>query len=431
MAVRQTRADGEASTLGKVSWALYDWANSPFTTLIITFVFAAYFAEGIVGDKVRGQALWGYTLGISGVLIALVSPLLGAVADAGGPRKPWILVFTAVCIAGSASLWYAEPAPEFIVPAMTAVILANLGFEFGIVFNNAMLPDMVPHERIGRWSGWAWGLGYAGGLAALFVGLYGFVLPDTPLLGLSRDGAEQVRVVGPLVALWFLLFAWPLFAFTPDRPRSGLTIGQSVRQGMANLVATARDLRRHGNVLTFIVARIFYADGLATVFGIGGIYAKLQFDMTLTEFMMFGIVLNVTAGLGAAAFAWIDDWLGSKRTIALSLLGLLITAFGAVVVEDVAWFWVWGSLLGIFVGPAQAASRSLMARLAPADLRTEFFGLFAFSGKATAWLGPILAGAVTAATDSQRWGLATVLAFFLIGLVLLFFVREERAESPD
>ncbi len=418
-----------ATLKGLIGWALYDWANSPFTTLIITFVFGAYFSQGIVGDEVRGAELWGYTISISGLVIAVFSPILGAVADAAGPRKPWLLVFAAVCVFGSAMLWYAEPEPDFIVWAMVWVIVANLGFEFGIVFNNAMLPDLVPARRIGRWSGWAWGLGYAGGLVAMVVALIAFVQAETPLFGLDKAAAEHVRVVGPLAAVWFVAFVWPLFVFTPDRPSTGLGLGDKVARGLGTLVETLKNVRRYGNVVRFLIARMIYADGLVTVFAFGGIYAAGTFGMELSEVITFGIVLNVTAGLGAVGFAWVDDWLGSKRTILMALAGLLVTALAAVLVEDVTWFWIWGAALGIFVGPAQAASRSLMARLSPPDLRTEFFGLYALTGKATAFVGPALVAVVTATMESQRWGLSTVLAFFLVGFVLMLTVREERA-SP-
>jgi len=412
-----------------IGWALYDWANSPFTTLIITFVFSAYFSQGIVGDPIRGTELWGYATGVSGLLVAVLSPVFGAVADVGGPRKPWLAAFAALCILGSAMLWWAAPQPAFILWAMVWVVIANAGFELGIVFNNAMLPDLVPSARLGRWSGWAWGLGYLGGLAALVVALFAFVQVETPLLGLAKAEAEHVRIVGPLAALWFLLFMWPLFVFTPDRQSIVLGVKPRIESGLGSLLATFRNLRGHRNVALFLLARAIYADGLATVFIFGGIYAAGTFAMTLAQVIQFGIVLNVTAGLGAASFGWLDDWLGSKRTIVIALVGLLVTGLGAILAQDVLWFWLWGSALGIFVGPAQAASRSLMARLSPPELATEFFGLYALTGKATAWAGPLIAAALTAETQSQRWGLATVLAFFAIGLALLVFVREPSDKS--
>jgi MFS transporter, UMF1 family len=421
-----TDATGErirTSKKGMWGWALYDWANSPYTTVIITFVFGTYFAKGIVGDEVRGQELWGYAASIAGLIIAIGSPVLGAIADAGGPRKPWLAVFTALCIIGSGMLWYAEPDPSFVHWAMFWVIISTVGFEFGIVFNNAMLPDLVAEERLGRWSGWAWGLGYLGGLSAMIIALLGFVQAETPLFGLDKENLEHIRVVGPLVAIWFLAFVWPMFMWTPDKEKSSAGLGEKVSTGFRQLGQTLKSLRHHRNVLRFLIARMIYADGLATMFAFGGIYAAGTFGMELTEVITFGIILNVTAGVGAICFAWIDDWIGSKPTIVFSLLGLTATAFGVIIVEDVSWFWVWGSLLGIFVGPSQAASRSMMARLAPAGHTTEFFGLYALTGKATAFIGPFCVAIVTASMDSQRWGMAVVLVFFVVGLGLLMTVR--------
>ena len=408
---------------GVIAWALYDWANSPFSTLIITFIFGVYFSRAIVGDEVHGQALWGYTVGLSGIAIALLSPVLGAVADAGGRRKPWLAAFTGLCVVATALMWYAEPGRDFVVLAMILVIVANVGFEFGIVFNNAMLPDLVPEARIGRWSGWAWSLGYFGGLAALVIALVAFVQAEAPLFGLDKGAGEHIRVVGPLVALWFVVFCWPLFVYTPDRPRTALPLTVRVREGLRGLSATFRNVRAHRNVMMFLLARLVYADGLATVFTIGVIFAAGTFAMNEAEVVMFGIVLNVTAGLGALGFAWVDDWLGSKRTIMISLIGMLLTGALALAARDVMWFWVAGAGLGIFLGPTQAASRSMMARLSPPELRTEFFGLYAFSGKATAFVGPILAGLVTDLANSQRAGMAAAVAFIAVGLVLLTFVR--------
>lgn len=422
-----------ATLRGRIGWALYDWANSPFTTLIVTFVFAAYFSRGIVGDEVQGQALWGYVAGLAAGLVAILSPVLGAVADAGGRRKPWILVFTGLCVVCSALLWYAEPVPDAVTLAMVLVVLAVVGFEFGIVFNNAMLGDIVEQDRLGRWSGWAWGIGYAGGLAALFVMLFGFIQTDEPWFGVSTENAANVRVVGPLVAVWLAVFAVPLFLFTPDRAASTLPVMPRLKQGMSALGATLRGLTgEHANALRFLIARMIYNDGLVIVFALGGVYAAGRFDMGQAELIQFGIVLNVTAGLGAVAFAWLDDRRGSKTAIVVSLIGLSGAGLGAVMADEVAWFWVWGAVLGIFVGPAQAASRSFMARVAPPELRTEFFGLFALSGKATSFLGPVAAATVTSLSGSQSLGLGTAVVFFVVGLGIMMTVREpERPQGAS
>jgi UMF1 family MFS transporter len=291
-----------------------------------------------------------------------------------------------------------------------------------------MLPDLVAEERLGRWSGWAWGLGYLGGLTAMIIALFAFVQAETPMLGLDKESLEHIRIVGPLVAVWFLAFVWPMFMWTPDRAKSSASLGEKVSSGFSQLGRTLKSLKDHRNVLKFLIARMIYADGLATMFAFGGIYAAGTFGMELSEVITFGIILNVTAGIGAICFAWIDDWIGSKPTIIISLVGLIITAFGVIIVEDISWFWVWGSLLGIFVGPSQAASRSLMARLAPEGQTTEFFGLYALTGKATAFLGPFLVAVVTAGMSSQRWGLAVVLVFFVIGLGLLLTVHDPKRD---
>lgn len=416
---------------GQFAWALYDWANSAFSAVIVTFVFATYFSQGIAADPVTGTAQWGWAMTASGLAIALVSPVLGAIADAGGRRKPWVVAFTLATVAGCFLLWYAEADPAFVLFTLVVVALANLAFEVAGVFYNAMLPEIVSRDYIGRLSGWAWGLGYAGGLACLILALLAFVQTETPLLGLDKARAEHVRITGPLVGLWLLVFSLPMFLLTPDRRSAGLAAGEAIRQGLAQLARTFANARRYRRIGLFLLARMIYTDGLNTLFAFGGIYAAGTFGMDMAEVIRFGILLNVTAGLGALAFAWVDDWLGAKRTILIALIGLLACGTAAVVVEDVLAFWIAGGLLGIFVGPTQAASRSLMARLAPAELRTEMFGLYALTGKITAYVGPFLLGTVTFWTGSQRLGIATILLFFLVGGLLLLPLREgEAAEAP-
>ena len=405
---------------GLVAWALYDWANSAFPTVVITFVFATYFSEGVVGDPERGQSLWGLAMALSGIAVAILAPLVGAVADRSGRRKPWLLFFTLLCLAAGAGLWFVEPDPAFLVLGLVLAGLANLGFEFGTVFYNAMLPDLAPPRLYGRLSGWAWGLGYAGGLACLALTLVLLIQPETPPFGLDKVAAEHVRAIGPLVALWYLAFAWPLFLFTPDRPAVRIGAGEALRAGLAQLWGTLKGLRQHGTILRFLLARLFYTDGLNTLFAFGGIYAAGSFGMNLEEILIFGILLNVTAGLGAVAFAWIDDRVGAKPTIMISLVALVILSSVILLVEGKLWFYVIGSAIGIFIGPAQSASRSLMAHLAPADQRTEMFGLFALTGKVTAFLGPALVALLTAVFDSQRIGMTAILLLFVVGLVVLW-----------
>ncbi|MDX1606488.1 MAG: MFS transporter [Candidatus Competibacterales bacterium] len=411
------------------AWCLYDWANSAFPTVITTFVFAAYFTRTVAETTVAGTSQWGWTMSLVGLLVALSAPLLGAIADFGGRRKPWIAVFTVLCALASAALWWIRPDPAYVALALLLVLAASYAFELGMVFYNAMLPDLAPDDRVGRYSGWGWGLGYAGGLACLGLALAGFVRADAPWFGLSQENAEHLRAMGPLVAVWLLVFSLPLFLFTPDRPATGLAPTEALRRGVAQLLGTFHRIRDYADIARFLLARMLYTDGLNTLFAFGGIYAAGTFGMDFDELILFGIGMNVTAGLGAAAFAWMDDRAGPRPTILLALMALTGLGLVLLVIEDKTLFWLFGLPLGLFVGPAQSASRSLMAHLAPAHLRTEMFGLYALSGKATAFLGPALLALATDLFASQRAGMATILAFFVTGGLLLLTVPASRRKG--
>lgn len=408
------------------SWCLYDWANSAYPTVVTTFVFGAYFTKAVAETPESGTEAWGYAVGFAGLVVALFSPVLGAIADRGGRRKPWLAVLTLTAVVTTAMLWFTLPNPGYVAWALVFVTLSSIAFEFGTVFYNAMLPDLAGPQRVGRVSGWGWGMGYAGGLTCLVIALFGFVSAETPLFGITTEGAAHVRAVMLLTAVWFALFSLPLFLFTPDRPSTGRSATRAVREGLATLRATIRDIRNYDAILRFLIARMLYADGLVTLFAVGGIYAAGTFGMDFGEVVRFGIALNITAGLGALAFAWADDWIGAKSVIVTSLVALIGLGMGALVVETKTGFWIIGMALGVFVGPAQAASRSMMARLAPEDLRTEMFGLYALSGRATSFLGPIAFGFATGFFDSQRAGMATILVFLIAGLLLLIPVKEPR-----
>lgn len=413
------------------SWALYDWANSAFFTIILTFVFAQYFSVSVIQDEVAGTRAWGNIVGIAGVVIAILAPILGAIADQSGRRKPWLISFTLLCVISSAMLWTVTPDQSQFWTAALWVGLGTLGAEFAFIFYNSMLPDLARPERTGRWSGWAWGLGYVGGIASLVVALYGFIEADGTIFNLDRDAAEHVRATFVLVAVWYLVFALPAFFFIPDRPSTGLGLGAATRAGLAQLKQSIAHVRQYRDIVRFLIARMLYTDGLATIFTFGGVYAAGTFNMSPTEVLQFAIALNVTAGLGALGFAWIDDALGGRNTILLSLMGLGCSAFAILVVDGATAFWIWGMILGIFVGPLQSASRSHLARVAPPHLQTQMFGLFAFSGKATAFAGPLLVGWVTSVTDSQRWGMSTILLFLLIGFVLMLKVPATEARKAE
>lgn len=415
-----------AGPAARAAWCLYDWATQGFPTVITTFVFAAYFTNAVRPDA-AGPTLWTWMMGTSALAVALTAPILGAIADRNGRRKPWIGAFTAVCIAGSALLWWVEPEAEFAALALVLVGIANFAFEMANVFYNAMLRDLVPPTMIGRLSGWGFGAGYIGGVVCLLVALFALIQPDPPLFGLDAEAREPVRATALLVAGWFVVFCIPFFVLTPDRPAGHVPPGRAVREGLATLLRTFRTIGHFRVIVRFLIARLFYVDGLTTLFAVGGIYAEREIGMSFDEIILFAVGLNVTAGIGAVGFGWVDDRIGPKRTVLISLVCLILLGSAILLDTSKAWFWAFALPLGVFFGPVQSASRSIMARLAPDHLQNEMFGLFALSGKATAPLGPWVFGIAAAlAGGALRPAMATIIAFFVVGLVLLLFVRDER-----
>ncbi|MFV3074644.1 MFS transporter [Niveispirillum fermenti] len=429
-------------------WCLYDWAMSAFNTVIGTFVFSVYFTKGVAADAQSGSADWAVMLGLSGLAIALLSPVLGAIADRGGPIKPWLGGFTALAVLGSALLWFIRPDPAYALPALLLVGIASTAFELANVFYNAQLPVIAPKSHLGRVSGWGWGVGYLGGLVCLILCLVLLLQADPPLFGWI-DSAESapVRATSVLVAVWYAVFALPLFLLVPDRPRvAGRRAMDAVREGLSTLGRTLRQLPAHGNTLRYLIASALWRDGINTITAFGGIYAGIVFGMVEQQLILFAILLNVAAGLGAIGFAWADDRMGAKPTLIISLLGLIATGLAMILVGTGWWGWApvlalplpldftpdqqWllllGMGLGIFFGPAQAAARSMMARLAPKGLETEFFGLYALTGRAVGIIGPLAYAAAVSLMETQRAGMATVILLFLLGLGLLLTVREQR-----
>jgi MFS transporter, UMF1 family len=406
------------------AWALYDWANSAFPTVVSTFVIAAYFTQGIAPDAATGQAQWGWMQALAGFGIAALSPVLGAVADAGGRRRAMLGLCTVGMVAATACIWFARPDPAWTVWALVCVGLGTLFFELATVFYNAMLPELAPPDRIGRLSGLAWGLGYAGGLACLLAALLLLVRPDPPLFGLDRSEAEPVRATALLTAGWIALFGWPvLFALpAPRGPKPGW--GEAARAGLREIGGVLRALPERPALARFLLARLFYTDGLNTLFAFGAIYAAGVFGMGFEEILLFGIALNVTAGLGAAGFGLVEDRVGSRRVVLAALCAMIACGAGLLLVEGRAAFWALALALGSVMGPAQSASRALMARMAPPGEEAAHFGLFALSGRVTGFLGPAVLAAVTQATASQRAGMATVLVFLGAGAGVLATVKE-------
>lgn len=439
-------------------WIMFDWATQPFFSLVLTFVFAPYFAAHLAADPVAGQAEWGYATAAAGLVIAALSPVLGSIADAGGGRKPWIAGFSILLVAGSTALWWAAPSVDGAVAlALVAFAVATIGAEFATVFNNAMMPGLVEDGRLGRLSGTGWGVGYIGGLVSLVL-MLGLMVADAntgrtlfglaPILGLDPATHEGDRAAGPFSALWYVVFVLPLFLFTPDTPRR-LPLRRAVGEGLGNLGATLRDLRRHANTLRFLLANMVYKDGLAALFAFGGIYAAGIFGWTTTELGVFGILIIVAASIGALAGGRLDDRIGPKKVILGSLAVLVVASLGILSIDrdHVAFviavtpgagealfagagekvYLLLGAAIGAVSGPLQAASRTLMVRISPPEKLTEFFGLFALSGKVTSFAGPVLVASLTALSGSQRIGISVLVVFFAVAIWVMAPVRSDRS----
>mgnify|MGYP003313693167 CR=1 FL=1 len=444
-----------ASRLGRLSWTMFDWANQPFYTLIMTFVFAVYFSDVFItgGD---GAQKFTLTQTISGILIAVLSPILGSISDLRGNRKRWMGFWSILFVIGMALLWYAYPAaPNGIWLVMFGLILASTAVGFGEVFNNSMITHIETKENMGLLSGLGYGLGYIAGLIGLILFLILFVWPGgetNSLYGLNTSEYEHIRIIGPLCAAWYAFFIIPLFLFTPDTKSNQISILSSIKQGTTNLVNTFIELKNFKNIFIFLIARLFFQDALNALFVIGGIYANQVIGMTLTQVLILGIILNLFAGPSSILGGYFNDRIGSKNVINISLWGLLISGILALSMDQTTIFYfievakfspeverltmgVFNSIsqvvyifvvIGIatFYGPTQTAARALMAKLSPPDKTTEFFGLYAFAGKSTSWLVPGLMSLILIYDNNLRNAMLVIMLFNILGIIMMRFVKE-------
>ncbi|AZO40094.1 MULTISPECIES: MFS transporter [Mesorhizobium] len=438
-----------ASGRGIWGWMFFDWAAQPFFTVVTTFIFGPYFVSRMASDPVTGQIVWGYGIAAAGLAIAVLSPILGSIADQTGPRKPWIAFFAAIKITSLCLLWFATPGSNlFLVVALFS--LASVAAEFSTVFNDSMMPRLVPKSEIGRISNVAWGLGYLGGMIALiFVITCMAGIPETgktiigidPLFGLDPKLGEDARATGPLSAGWYFLFILPMFFFTPDALK-GLPIGPAVREGLAELKVTLGEVRKRSGIFRFLVARMIYQDGVNALLTQGAVFAAAMFGWSITEVGLFGIILNVVAIFGCWIAAYLDTRLGSKAVVLISLgmltiatigiisTGLGYTLFGALPLSiadsgglfgtaaEKAYI-LYGLLIGLAFGPVQASSRSYMARSVTAAESGRYFGIYALAGRATSFLAPFLFSTISFATGSTRLGMAVIILFLGVGMAIL------------
>lgn len=465
--VSSSTGDRVASPIGQVAWAMFDFARIPFILLVTIYVFAPYFANVVVvNDPVRGQAIWGDIQAIAGLVIALFAPFIGAMSDAGGRRKPWIVLFAVLIAIPSALLWYARPAGQGLTIFETGalVAIASVAFEFASVFYNAMLPSIATHQRIGSLSGLSLALGNISGLMLLVFVLIAFVLPGAvgwsfipshPLFGIDQAAHEPERLTGPISALCVFVFTLPLLIWTPDRTKRGLPLGRATIQGVRSVLRTIRSLKHYRNVATYLLARLFFNDGMTALLTFGGVYAAGTFHWGALAMTMYGITLSIFAVFGGFFGGWLDDRFGSKTALFVSVGGTLVMSVLSVTMglDRILWFIPYNPhappvhslpffkswpeliyvgiviLIAIFVTASYANARTMMARIAPPERMTEFFGLYSLSGQATSFLATTSATVLTVWTASQRGGMIAIMLFLVLGLVGMFWVKEERTTA--
>lgn len=454
-------AQTPVSKKGIWGWMFFDWAAQPFFTVVTTFIFGPYFVSRLASDPATGQAAWGYGLAAGGFIIAILSPVLGSIADQSGARKPWIAAFALVKITMLMTLWWAAPGSNlfWVVGAFT---IASVAAEFSTVFNDSMMPRLIPEKDIGRVSNTAWGLGYAGGIIVLILVLL-LLAGDTqtgktligisPIFGIDPSLGEDARATGPISALWYFVFILPMFFFTPDsRKINAPGISKSIHLGLAELKQTLSEVRRRTGLMRFLIARMVYQDGVNALLALGGAFAAAMFNWSITEIGIFGILLNIVAIPSCIYAGRLDAKFGSKVIVQASVIMLIVatigiistgpgfTLFGAIqfapdgpdglfsTAAEKAYI-LFGFLIGAAFGPVQASSRSFMARSVEPEESGRYFGIYALAGRATSFAAPLSVAIVTDFTGSARMGMAMIM-FFLVGGSLILAFAPYPAKEP-
>jgi MFS transporter, UMF1 family len=459
-ALSSASATRPASLAGQIAWAACDGARSPYNSLVNIFVFAAYFTTVVIPNPVRGQTIWSFVSSAAALLVALGAPMLGAVADAGGRRKPWLvgcLVLGAPCMA---ALWFATPDMSTgLVWIMLALVGCTLCFEFSNVFCSAMLPNVAPPGRMGFLSGLGFSLGNLFGIILFAFYLVAWGFNPHPWFGLDEARHEPQRAVGILAAIWLVAFYVPMFVLTPDSPSTRRRIPQAVHDGLASLVHTLSRLKSYGNTAIFLAARLLYNEGFVVMMLFTSVVAAGVLRWTPRMLVVMGLINSVVATLAGLFAGWLDRRAGTKTATMLFVAGCLVAnvVVCSVTPDTVlfvklhtaaamhagrplpAWdlyptlpdqvFLVTQNLMAFFVTGGLATSRTLMAKLSPRNMLNEFFGLYAVSGNATSFVGPLAIGIVTAAFASQRAGVAVGIVFLTAGLLLMIPVEDRESSA--
>lgn len=403
------------SKKGKIFvWTLFDFANTSFSIIVVTFLYAVYFKKTVASGEPVGDLYWSFATSIAMIVTAFISPILGAIADYSAGKKRFLLFFTALCIVATASLYFVEEGTIFW--GIFLFVIANIGFEAGLVFYDAFLPEITEPKNYGRVSGYGFAMGYLGSLATLSL-VYPFIT------------AEKIRETFVVSAIFFLIFSIPLFLFLSDSRKNIQRTESYFKIGVGRVLDTIKHLRNYKNLATFLLAFFFYIEGVNTVIYFSGNYASTTLGFSETELLIFFITVQTTAIIGSVVLGIIADSIGQKRTIVITLLLWILTVLLAIIIRDKTGFYVVGLLAGSAMGSSQSTSRSLMSKLTPPEKKTEFFGFYSFFGKSSAVLGPLVFGIVSYLTESQRIAIFTVGFFFVIGLLILTKVKEPPAQK--
>jgi UMF1 family MFS transporter len=420
-----------------LSWALWDWGSSAYSTIVVTFVFAPYLTKSVAGpDGVAGisGATWlGISTAVAGLLIAVLAPVTGQRADAGGHRRRSLGLFSGLVILSTLGLFFVRDAPPYLWLGLVLMAAGSVFLEFAYVSYNAMLHQISTPATIGRISGLGWGSGYLGGIVVLLAAYLLFISPEVGLFGVTDADGLRYRVLALVVAVWFGVFAIPVLVTVPEvPPTEAAKIGffASYRKLIADVRALYRDDR---DVVWFLLASAVYRDGLAAVFSFGAVLAVSVYGLTASQVVIFGVAANVVAAVGAFVGGLVEDRIGPKTIIMVSLGGLIVSAVVLLFASGTTFFWIFGLALCLWVGPAQASSRSFLARLARPQQEGQLFGLYATTGRAVSFLAPSLFALFSGVFGADRMGILGIALVLLAGAVWLAFVKppsDRRTTEP-
>jgi len=410
-----------------LSWAMWDWGSSAYSAVITSFVFGPYVVRGVVGDAQPGGLTANTWLGIStaaaGLLVAAIAPVTGQRADAGGHRKRNLAIWSGLVIAVMLGMFSVENEPSYLWIALVLLAAGAVFQEFAVVSYNAMLPQVSTPETIGRVSGFGWAMGYFGGIFLLLICYVGFIAPEVGWFGVTSAGGLNIRAVVIFSAIWFAVFAIPVLLAVPESPpgprRRRVGFFASYRLLVNDIKAL---FKRDRNSVYFLIASALYRDGLAAIFSFGAILAVSVYGMAQSTVLIFGIAANVVAALGALGMGAIEDRIGPKKVIMISLVGLITTSLILLFAHGTTMFWVFGLILTLWVGPAQSSSRAFMARIAPVGREGEMFGLYATTGRAASFLAPALF-ALFSGLFTDRVGIVGIALVLLAGAVAMAGVK--------